>query len=55
METVVLTGIGIVAFGYVVYVAWRAINSKAACGCGSGGSCREANGSCRDKSRSLPK
>ncbi|MDT8899780.1 hypothetical protein [Anaeroselena agilis] len=45
METMVLTGVGAAALGYVVYVAWRGASGKSACACGS--DCRKAGGSCQ--------
>lgn len=53
VDTIVLTGIGAAALGYVVYVAWRGVSGKAACACGS--ACREATGSCQCGSKSRPK
>lgn len=49
VDTIVLTGVGAAALGYVVYVAWRGVSGKAAC------ACREAIGSCQCCSKSRPK
>jgi hypothetical protein len=55
METMVLTGIGGAALSYAFYAAWCATRGKTGCGCGNGGSCRKAGGSCGCSSRNLPK
>jgi hypothetical protein len=49
MDSIVLSIIGAAALGYVVYVAWRGVRGKAACGCG--GTCREADGDCQCDSK----
>lgn len=46
METVVLSGIGAVAFGYIAYLIWRGIKGKDICNCGGGGSCQGSSGNC---------
>lgn len=46
MDTVILTGAGAAALGYVVYVVWRGVSGKSACACDSG-ACRESGGSCQ--------
>jgi hypothetical protein len=48
MDTVVLTGIGLAALGYVIYVVWRGVRGKSECNCGSSGSC-PTGGCCNSK------
>lgn len=36
MESLILTGIGLVAVGYVVYVILRSVRGKSECNCGTG-------------------
>lgn len=47
METVILTGIGAAALGYVARTVWRILNGSTACNCSGGeGSCKSGCGSC---------
>jgi hypothetical protein len=55
METLLLTGIGVAALGYVTHTVWRGLSGKEACNCADSGSCPTASAGCRCPAPKLPK
>jgi len=54
METLVLTGIGIAALGYLARMVYRGVRGETTCNCGGNSSCgsKSKNGDCCSR---LPK
>jgi hypothetical protein len=48
MDSLLLTGTGLAALGYVFFVVWRSVRGESASNCGGSGSC-SAGGCCNHK------